>query len=345
MTARAQYAHLRKATMRHRPNPTSADSLVRAWLCRFVTLADKALPAPGEFSHNATKSKNSRAKRVRTSALLTSLAAWLLLAATALAQTLTLHTRFQEHADGAQRKFVTRERVQEWQAQHTAIVVCDMWDQHWCKGATRRVAEMAPRMNAVLTEARHRGVLIIHCPSACVGFYKDTPMVKLAQQAPKVETAIPLQGWCHVDAKREPPLPIDDSDEGCDCQPRCPPGQPWTRQIATLDIKEGDAVTDNAQAFYLMKQRGITNVIVMGVHENMCVLGRPFSIRQMVYQGQNVVLMRDLTDVMYNSRRSPYVSHFDGIRLVTQHIERYWCPTITSADFTGQAQFKFQGDD
>ncbi|MDA7676778.1 isochorismatase family protein [bacterium] len=54
-----------------------------------------------------------------------------------------------------------------------------------------------------------------------------------------------------------------------------------------------------------MKQRGITNVIILGVHTNMCVLGRPFSIRQMVYQGQNVALVRDLTDTMYNPRSSP----------------------------------------
>ena len=42
----------------------------------------------------------------------------------------------------------------------------------------------------------------------------------------------------------------------------------------------------------------------------MCILGRPFGIRQMVYQGQNVVLMRDLTDTMYNPQKKPYVGHF-----------------------------------
>ncbi|HCP13998.1 MAG TPA: protein-signal peptide and transmembrane prediction, partial [Planctomycetaceae bacterium] len=69
----------------------------------------------------------------------------------------------------------------------------------------------------------------------------------------------------------------------------------WTRQHPAIQIAAGDAITDSAEAFYLMKQRGIKNVIVMGVHTNMCVLGRPFSIRQMVLQGQNVVLMRDMT--------------------------------------------------
>jgi type 1 glutamine amidotransferase len=108
------------------------------------------------------------------------------------------------------------------------------------------------------------------------------------------------------------------------------------RQTPAIDIKEGDAITDSAEAYYLMKQRGITNVIVMGVHTNMCVLGRPFSIRQMKYQGQNVLLMRDMTDTMYNSRSKPYVPHVKGTDLVVEHIEKYWCPTITSTDFTSK---------
>ncbi|MBC8353406.1 MAG: isochorismatase family protein [Planctomycetes bacterium] len=228
-----------------------------------------------------------------------------------------------------------------WAAKETAIVVCDMWDKHWCQGATRRVAEMAPRMNEVISAARDKGVLIIHCPSSCLDFYKDTPMRKLAQQAPVVETKIPLQGWCHLDTKQESALPIDDSDGGCDCWPQCKNYQAWTRQIAAIDIQEGDAITDSAEAYFLMKHRGIDNVIVMGVHTNMCVLGRPFSIRQMVNQGQNVVLMRDMTDTMYNSRMKPFVPHVKGTDLITDHIEKFWCPTITSTAFTGKSAFAF----
>jgi type 1 glutamine amidotransferase len=82
----------------------------------------------------------------------------------------------------------------------------------------------------------------------------------------------------------------------------------------------------------------------MGVHENMCVLGRPFSIRQLVTVGKNVVLMRDMTDTMYNSRCRPYVSHFVGTDLVAEHIEKYWCPTVTSADLLGGEPFRFKGD-
>ncbi len=196
-------------------------------------------------------------------------------------------------------------------------------------------------MNEVINAARDKGVLIIHCPSSCLDFYKDTPMRKLAQQAPVVETEIPLKGWCHLDPSAEGALPIDDSDGGCDCWPQCKNYQAWTRQIDTIEIKEGDAITDSAEAYYLMKQRGIDNVIAMGVHLNMCVLGRPFSIRQMVNQGQNVVLMRDLTDTMYNPRMKPFVSHTDGTDLVIDHVEKYWCPTITSDAITRKPTFVF----
>ncbi len=238
----------------------------------------------------------------------------------------------------------TQERVLTWEPKRTAVVVCDMWDQHHCPDATDRVGEMAPRMNEVLKAARDRGALIIHCPSDTLEFYKDHPGRRLAQGAPKVETPIPLQGWCSVDASKEPPLPIDDSDGGCDGCPDCPSYRAWTRQHPALEIRDGDAITDSAEAFHLMRQRGITNVIVMGVHINMCVLGRPFAIRQMVQQGQNVVLVRDLTDSMYNHRKAPYVSHFRGTELVVEHIERYWCPSITSADLIGGQPFRFRDD-
>ena len=231
-----------------------------------------------------------------------------------------------------------------WQPAATAAVICDMWDQHWCKGATARVAEMSPRMNDLINELRQRGVLIIHCPSDTMKSYEGTPARRLAQSAPKASTSTPLQGWCSLDSVKEPPLPIDDSDGGCDEAPQCQQGSPWRHEISTLEIKPGDAVTDNAEAYNLMHQRGITNVLIMGVHQNMCVLGRPFSIRQMVYQGQNVVLVRDLTDSMYNSRRKPFVDHFTGNALVCWHIEKYWCPTITSDQILGGKPFRFAAD-
>jgi nicotinamidase-related amidase/type 1 glutamine amidotransferase len=255
-----------------------------------------------------------------------------------------LHARRQIETKPGSRRYHAITETVEWDPKATAIVICDMWDRHWCAGATKRVGEMAPRMNEVVARARRQGALIIHCPSDTLDFYKDTPARLLAQQAPVVETKRPLERWCKIDPDREGNLPIDDSDGGCDCSPQCKQGKAWSREIATIKVEPGDAVTDSGEAFFLMRNRGIQNVIVMGVHTNMCVLGRPFSIRQMVYQGQNVLLMRDMTDTMYNSRMAPFVHHCTGTDLVIEHIEKNWCPTITSVDFLGGKEFRFSED-
>ena len=255
---------------------------------------------------------------------------------------LTLHVRSRVEHPVSSGQFKIVYETLRWDPRKTAVIICDMWDTLCCKIPADRVAEMAPRMNEVVAAARKKGVLIVHAPSGNVDFYKDTPQRKLALQAPKVETKVPLKGWCYLDKDREPALPIDDSDNGWE-GPRLP-GRPQTRQHEAIKIEEGDAVDASMQVYYLIQQRGIENVILMGVHTNMCVLGRPFGIRQLVYQGKNVVLMRDMTDSLYNPKRKPYVSHFRGTEMVIEHIEKYWCPTVTSTDLLGKPAFRFKGD-
>jgi hypothetical protein len=55
--------------------------------------------------------------------------------------------------------------------------------------------------------------------------------------------------------------------------------------------------------------------------------------------------MRDMTDAMYDPRSHPFVSHFEGTRLVIEHIEKHWCPTVASTDFLGGQEFHFAGDE
>src|SRR3954468_19388772 len=142
------------------------------------------------------------------------------------AQPLTLHTRSRvSTADNNNNisntnDWTISEKTLTWDPHKTAIVICDMWNEHWCKGATERVAEMAPRMNQVVSAARDRGVFIIHCPSDTMKYYEGSPAPKPAQSAPPVTPRVPLQRWCNLIADRESPLPIDASDEGCDDRPQ-----------------------------------------------------------------------------------------------------------------------------
>lgn len=229
------------------------------------------------------------------------------------------------------------EHIMQWDLKKTAIIICDMWDSHWCKGASERIAEMASRINQVVANARALGALIIHCPSDTMRFYENTSQYKLAQSAPPA----PYKNFPVLETQ----LPIDMSDNGCDDLPQCTGDIiTWKRQIDTIEIGEHDAITDSINAYYLMRQLDIENVVIMGVHTNCCILNRPFGIRQLISQRINVVLMRDLTDSIYNSRMPPYVNHFVGTDLVIEYIERYLCPTITSVDFIGGKPFHFKND-
>jgi nicotinamidase-related amidase len=268
---------------------------------------------------------------------------------------LTLRSRADDNGTFS---IVTKE--QQWAAHKTAIIVCDMWDAHHCRNAVRREEEMVPRMNEVLEKARDQGVLIIHAPSGCMEPYKDHPARKRAQAAPKAKNLPKDIGeWCkQIPAEEKGKYPIDQSDGGEDDDLQeheawhkklaamgRNPKAPWKSQHAGLKIYDTDAISDSGvEVWNLLEDRGINNVILVGVHTNMCVLGRPFGLRQMAKNGKNVVLMRDMTDTMYNPKSAPHVSHFEGTRLIIEHIEKYVCPSITSDQIIGGKEFRFKGD-
>lgn len=247
---------------------------------------------------------------------------------------------------------------EQWLPSRTAIIVCDMWDLHHCRNAVIREGEMAPRMNEVLEKARQQGVLIIHASSSCMKPYEGTPARERAKTAPKAARVPDKIGeWCkQIPTEELAVYPLDQSDGGEDDDPvehakwakelegkGLNPRAPWTKQIDVLRIdQQKDAISDSGvEIWNLLESRRIDNVILMGVHLNMCVSGRPFGLRQMAKNGKHVVLMRDLTDTMYNPARWPFVSHVRGTELFTQHVEKRICPTITSDQFIGGKSFAF----
>jgi hypothetical protein len=62
----------------------------------------------------------------------------------------------------------------------------------------------------------------------------------------------------------------------------------------------------------------------------MCILNRTFAIKQMTKWGVRCILLRDLTDAMYDPQDAPHVSHERGTELVVEYIEKYWTPTTVS---------------
>lgn len=234
----------------------------------------------------------------------------------------------------------------DWDPARAAVVICDMWDAHHCVAAAGRVAELAPRIDETASALRRQGALIIHAPADCADFYAGTPARNRAIRAPHAEAPAAF-AWHSWNPEREAALPPAFTDPGpCAChaaEPCCRPGPPypWTRQIASIGIADEDAVSDDGQeVFNLLEERGIDDVIVMGVHANICVLSRWYGIRQLVYLGKRPILCRDLTD----SFHSDPGGHFRGTDLVIAHIERYWCPTVTSDQLVGGEPFRFRDD-
>ncbi len=215
-------------------------------------------------------------------------------------------------------------------ADQIAIIICDMWDRHWARGAAERVADMAPSMNEVVDVARNRGVQIIHAPSDTMDFYQDTLARHRIRLAPEVAPPEEFE-------RPSPPLPIDDSDEGSDTG-ETETRNVWTCQHQAIQIDQSrDVISDDGREIYrFIHQQGIRQALIMGVHTNMCILNRSCGIKQMVKWGVNIALVRDLTDTMYNPASSPYVNHQDGTNLVIGYIEKFWCPTIGSEDLTGE---------
>src|ERR1035441_6912863 len=124
-----------------------------------------------------------------------------------ISMNLKLRTRVQPvHASGA---WAEADVEQSFPTANAAIIITDMWDKHWCSGATVRVGEIALKMEPLVQKARASGILIIHAPSDTMSFYANTPGRRLAEDAPHFAPPEEL-------VVQNPPLPIDDSDGGCD---------------------------------------------------------------------------------------------------------------------------------
>jgi len=160
--------------------------------------------------------------------------------------------------------------------------------------------------------------------------FRSTPARRRAIEAPHAPAPCAF-GWNVWEDDERRALPAALTDPGpCSCGTAGPCGDAavvWTRQTPLIDVRPEDVVSDDGQeVFNLLAQRGIEDVIVMGVHANVCVLSRAYGIRQLVHAGKRPILCRDLTDAFHRDPRG----HDWGTRQVVAHVERRWCPTVTS---------------
>ena|SRR3990167_5039942 len=205
-----------------------------------------------------------------------------------------------------------------------AIIICDMWNYHWCATAHKRIESLAYVINRVLPIARKRGAHIIHAPSQCMEFYKNAA------------ARINALSLC---TSNKSTLSFPCEQYGiCSCvNNECNVlTQYYERQTDIIKIENTDFISDNSQEILnILQHYKIKCVVICGVHLNMCIFGRPFGIQPMKNQGINIVVARDLVDSFFNPKFYEGISYQDGNDLNINFIEQHYCPSIDSIDLTG----------
>ncbi len=259
-----------------------------------------------------------------------------------------------QQPDGGERVFCrAAESSAKWKPAETAVIVCDVWDLHHCRRAVERLEEFAPRIAKLCDTVRAAGGTVIHAPSDCMPQYEGHAARRRVLDL--VERRLPAgfeppsaanASWCSgLPGETLDEYPLDQSLGGEDDEPEehaawaaelerrgRNPKMPWKTQSPLVPIDDArDFISDHgSEVARVLAACGIRHVMLVGVHLNMCVLGRPFGLRRMGEAGYDVVLVRDLTDTMYDPAQWPWVSHFTGTDRMVDHVERHVCPTISS---------------
>ncbi|ODT98189.1 MAG: hypothetical protein ABS79_06295 [Planctomycetes bacterium SCN 63-9] len=219
--------------------------------------------------------------------------------------------------DAEGKPMVTKERIDPGKI---GIVVVDMWNFHWCKTATMRVAALVPRMNRVLNVARDQGMTVMLCPSDVVDNYVGWPQREKIFSMPR-HTVPPLQ-------KIECPNPPNGG--GCACgRERCVVNYGWDGMHPDLAIADDDLMPDTLEDVYsICKERGLTHLIYFGVHTQVCLLGKPMGLRNLKSAGLKCILARDLTDAHPGYKPEIEFTPDKHTAEVVEHFERYLAPSV-----------------
>ena len=256
---------------------------------------------------------------VNVACLVTSLLC-LLASESAIADQLELHLRLADAKTGA--VAIKTERIDPAKC---GVVIVDMWNYHWCMTAGERVRAMTPRMNRALEGARKLGMKVIWAPTDVADLYLGKPQRERAMAAgdkPILRLrSLPWHGTL---------------GGGCLCGPgiSCETNWGWDGMQPDLVIADQDYIVGaDADGMYaLCEKLGLSHLIYMGVHTNMCVLGKGPAIKNMYDAGFACILARDLTDALTHYDPQAGFTPDDGTARVVSDLERSDVPSINMAE-------------
>lgn len=272
------------------------------------------------------------------------------------------------------------ERPMSIEPSHIAIVIIDLWDQHWCRSATERLDQLATALNPFLDVAREAGMRVIHAPDCDIGrleTYRE-PLKHLPSY--ELPVAIP---W-------RPPLPPGARTATCECD--------WMRSCylkrfpdferdvenyqrlagqrkafgayikakgyrkvdhqkkvhPKLQFQENDVVIQNVKELYgLVQHHSIYALWYTGMASNRCVSwSKPYSMLGMKRLGVETYFVRDMVKGITGNGFNPDTNEVDlswtpevGDQKIVAHLEAYFGPSLDSSQIVTSSRFGQIGRD
>ena len=185
--------------------------------------------------------------------------------------------------------FIRREISMALPLAQTALVLVDVWDNHfiesWLERATRWTAEgVVP----VLDRARAAEMAVVHAPSP--------PIAETYAQVQRFAKAAPIaeSDWPPAEFRARA------GQYAAFRGPRSqPPGIPEIPNLGTsplVEVRDDEyVVATGDQLHALATEQGWLHLIYAGFATNWCILNRDYGMRAMSRRGYNLVLLRDAT--------------------------------------------------
>lgn len=211
-------------------------------------------------------------------------------------------------------------RTETVDPKQVGVIAVDVWNHHWCKTAMMRIDAIIPRMNKALDAARDLGMTIMLCPSDVVDNYAGYPQREAVLALPQIPVPSVIEVSC-------PPAP---DPGGCACdRERCAVNFGWDGMHPGLRIAGGDWMPDTrAEVYALCQKFGLTHLIYVGFHTQVCLLGKPMGLKAMKSAGLKCVLARDLTDAHPGYDPARNFTPDLNTEQVVAHFERHLAPSI-----------------
>ncbi len=228
---------------------------------------------------------------------------------------ITLELQRRNPADGS--LLIQKEEVDP---KRVGVIAVDVWNFHWCKTATMRVDAMVPRINKALEGARGLGMTVMLCPSDVVENYAGHPQREAVFALPEARPPLVVDVTC-------PPAP---DAGGCACGPeRCAVNYGWDGMHPGLRIGAADLMPDTqAEVYAICQKYGLTHLIYVGFHTQVCLLGKPMGLKAMMSAGLQCLLARDMTDAHPGYDPARNFTPDLNTEQVVEHFEKHLAPTI-----------------